>query len=255
VICMLSLIKICFCFCRSVAWRFACVAEAQGDVQLITGHITWKHFQTSHVTSCTFPGPNWTSLRFFCTNFNISNMAKRPTNTRPEQTAPAKKAKTVLTAAPKGILKKANGASTSIGSKNAAAKVEHQEVKNNGDRKGKGKATGSSVLRLPPTPAAPPKPATAFEIVAGSYERILYGLHCTPSGAGSDTSVDMQPVFQFPAHLTGVKCASASPNGRWLATGSTDEVVKVWDLRRRKEVGGLIGHEGEQLPIWQMVLE
>jgi len=38
---------------------------------------------------------------------------------------------------------------------------------------------------------------------------------------------------------------AASPQGgKWLATGSGDEIIKVWDLRRRKEVGGLMQHEG-----------
>ena len=89
---------------------------------------------------------------------------------------------------------------------------------------------------------------TAFEVVAGSYERILYGLHCAVSHSGqaegAAVEVEMQPIFQFPAHLTCVKTACASPNGRWLVTGAADEVIKVWDLRRRKEVGGLLGHEG-----------
>jgi protein MAK11 len=107
--------------------------------------------------------------------------------------------------------------------------------------KGKQRATEDAV------PSAPvPKPAaTAFEIVAGSYERILYGLHCTLSGKGEDASVDMQPIFQFPAHLTCVKACEASPNGRFLVTGSADEVIKLWDLKRRKEVGGLLAHDSE----------
>lgn len=89
------------------------------------------------------------------------------------------------------------------------------------------------------------KPATAFEVIVGSYERLLYGLHCSPSGSGSTATVEVEPVFQFPAHLTCVKTVHASPNGRWLATGAADEVIKVWDLKRRKEIGGLLGHEGK----------
>ena len=101
------------------------------------------------------------------------------------------------------------------------------------------------------------KEAVAFEVVAGSYERLLFGLHCTPSGgavaAGLPPSgaastaalgVHMEPIFQFPAHLSCVKTAAASANGKWLVTGAADEVIKVWDLRKRKEVGGLLGHEG-----------
>lgn len=180
-----------------------------------------------------------------------AKMAKRPASSKTDQRSEAKKAKVEAAGAPRSILKKAgseNGsrAATSIESKNAA-KTHQTNGRGDGDVKGKGKAVEPKSLRLPSASSIPPKPATAFEVVAGSYERILYGLHCTPSGAGSDTTVDMQPIFQFPAHLSGVKSVAASPNGRWLVTGSADEVIKVWDLRRRKEVGGLVGHEGEFL--------
>lgn len=60
--------------------------------------------------------------------------------------------------------------------------------------------------------------------------------------------MDLKPVFIFPAHVSCVKAVSGSPmGGKWLATGSVDEIVKVWDLKRRKEVGGLMQHEGEFL--------
>lgn len=173
-------------------------------------------------------------------------MAKRPASTKADQRSPAKKAK-VQPDAPRGILKKSGSSagadSTSIASKNAA-KTQDFSSNSHKDVKGKGKAAGERTLKLPSASSIPPKPATAFEVVAGSYERILYGLHCTPSGVGSDAKVEMQPIFQFPAHLSGVKSVATSPNGRWLVTGSADEVIKVWDLRRRKEVGGLVGHEG-----------
>jgi WD40 repeat protein len=55
---------------------------------------------------------------------------------------------------------------------------------------------------------------------------------------------DLTPIFIFPAHLAFVKCVAASPGGKWLATGSEDEFIKVWDLRRRKEVGSLSQHTG-----------
>ncbi|KAJ7881167.1 WD40-repeat-containing domain protein [Mycena leptocephala] len=64
----------------------------------------------------------------------------------------------------------------------------------------------------------------------------------------SDTSAlsyHLKPVFIFPAHVSCIKAVAASPHGgKWLATGSADEIVKVWDLRRRKEIGGLMHHEG-----------
>ncbi|KAH8833257.1 WD40-repeat-containing domain protein [Flagelloscypha sp. PMI_526] len=82
---------------------------------------------------------------------------------------------------------------------------------------------------------------TNFMVVAGSYEKLLYGLE----GSVSETDDwSLKPVFIFPAHVSCIKAVAASSGGKWLATGSTDEIIKVWDLRRRKEVGGLMHHEG-----------
>lgn len=92
------------------------------------------------------------------------------------------------------------------------------------------------------TPADVPAPSRTFKIIAGSYEKILYGLE----GHHPATSAvpTLEPVFIFPAHLAYVKAVAASEGGKWLATGSEDEFIKVWDLRRRKEVGSLSQHTG-----------
>ena len=102
-----------------------------------------------------------------------------------------------------------------------------------GKRKGRGRAANAP-------PPAPPLPRT-FKIVAGSYEKLLYGLEASFGAAG----LALTPIFIFPAHVSCVKAVAASPaGGKWLATGSADEIVKVWDLRRRREIGGLVHHEG-----------
>ena len=89
---------------------------------------------------------------------------------------------------------------------------------------------------------------SSFKIIAGSYERLLYGLEGTTSVSStgaSDLAWTLKPIFIFPAHVSCIKTVAASPQGgKWLATGSGDEIIKVWDLRRRKEVGGLMQHEG-----------
>jgi protein MAK11 len=84
---------------------------------------------------------------------------------------------------------------------------------------------------------------SSFKVIAGSYEKLLYGLEGHyDKETGKAT---LKPMFIFPAHISCIKSVSASPNGgKWLATGSADEVIKIWDLRRRKEVGGLVQHEG-----------
>lgn len=93
-----------------------------------------------------------------------------------------------------------------------------------------------------------PAPPSAFKLVTGSYEKLLYGLEGSitlDEGDGGRISVTLKPIFIFPAHVSCVKAVSGSPmGGKWLATGSADEIIKVWDLRRRKEVGGLMQHQG-----------
>ncbi|KAH9962668.1 WD40-repeat-containing domain protein [Russula dissimulans] len=89
---------------------------------------------------------------------------------------------------------------------------------------------------------------SSFKIIAGSYERLLYGLQGTvslSSPASTDLEWTLKPIFIFPAHVSYIKSVAASPQGgKWLVTGSQDEIIKVWDLRRRREVGGLMQHEG-----------
>ncbi|PWY97057.1 WD40 repeat-like protein, partial [Testicularia cyperi] len=113
-----------------------------------------------------------------------------------------------------------------------------------------------------------PTPTSSFHIVAGSYERLLYGLEASvvastsssssslPSSSSSSSSaaaaaaerafeVTLKPIFTFPAHISSIRTvATAGADSKWLATGGTDEIVKVWDLRKRREVGQLTGHEG-----------
>jgi protein MAK11 len=98
-----------------------------------------------------------------------------------------------------------------------------------------------------------------FKVIVGSYEKILYGLQVDVSASsppssqpstscssdGARNEVKMKPIFMFPAHISCVKVLAASPlGGKWLATGGTDETVKLWDLKRRKELGGLVQHQG-----------
>ncbi|KAF9067183.1 WD40-repeat-containing domain protein, partial [Rhodocollybia butyracea] len=104
--------------------------------------------------------------------------------------------------------------------------------------KGKEKATS-----LASSSKATSLPIT-FKVVAGSYERLLYGLEGSTFIQNDKVSFILKPIFIFPAHVSPIKAVATSPGGKWLATGSADEIVKVWDLKRRKEIGGLMHHEG-----------
>lgn len=109
------------------------------------------------------------------------------------------------------------------------------------DSKGKGKAKATITVSEGSSNPLP----TSFKVITGSYEKLLYGLEGTVSVEDSELRYNLKPIFIFPAHVSYLKAVAASPGGgKWLATGSADEIVKVWDLRRRKEIGGLMHHEG-----------
>jgi hypothetical protein len=119
--------------------------------------------------------------------------------------------------------------------------------------KGKEKAInpplGSLKKKKQPTDDSRTPLPTSFKVVAGSYEKLLYGLDGTITvDDQSNLQFHLKPMFIFPAHVSCIKSVAASPHGgKWLATGSADEIVKVWDLKRRKEIGGLMHHEGQHL--------
>ncbi|KAJ3206527.1 hypothetical protein HDU67_008108 [Dinochytrium kinnereticum] len=87
-----------------------------------------------------------------------------------------------------------------------------------------------------------------FHIVAGSYERLLYGIdgHLSRSNGSSEstTAAELIPVYIYPAHISSIKCVAIQPGSRHLATGSTDEHVRLYDLKLRKEIGSLMHHTG-----------
>ncbi|KAG1724186.1 WD40-repeat-containing domain protein [Suillus lakei] len=108
----------------------------------------------------------------------------------------------------------------------------------------KGKQKAKPSTKLAPDDTTLP---ASFKVIAGSYEKLLYGFDGSVSldEVNDSYKFELQPIFIFPAHVSCIKAVAASPNGgKWLATGSADEVIKVWDLRRKKEIGGLMHHEG-----------
>ena len=107
------------------------------------------------------------------------------------------------------------------------------------------KAAVSGIVSDPSSSTTLP---TSFKVIAGSYEKLLYGLEGTVSSDSAEYSFNLKPIFIFPAHVSCIKSVAVSPQGgKWLATGSADEIIKVWDLRRRKELGGLMQHQGTQM--------
>lgn len=78
-----------------------------------------------------------------------------------------------------------------------------------------------------------------MEIVLGTYEELIlsYKLH------DDDKSFVLEESFTDHSHTGNVKAVAISSKGI-LASGSSDETVRLFNIRTRKEVGRLMHHEG-----------
>ena len=70
-------------------------------------------------------------------------------------------------------------------------------------------------------------------VVGGCYDGSVHGFR-----RGADGRFEL--VFAYKSHLSCVKCVAAG--GAWLASGGTDEVVRVYALGRLQEAAELLEH-------------
>lgn len=94
----------------------------------------------------------------------------------------------------------------------------------------------------------PSTDSVSFQIVTGSYERVLHGICASipsnliqrstisepPGSSGSNDGVLFSDTFLFAAHSSSIRCLALSPptdsGKRILATGSTDERINLYQL-------------------------
>ncbi|KAJ6260018.1 hypothetical protein Dda_5663 [Drechslerella dactyloides] len=111
---------------------------------------------------------------------------------------------------------------------------------------------GTKRKRHPPTSDSSPVPSTdmsslsldavSFQVVAGSYDRVLHGLRATVTGK----SCSFTPLFLFNAHASSIRCLAVSPaesnsatGKRVLATSSPDTKINLYHLHTRTHLGSL----------------
>lgn len=80
---------------------------------------------------------------------------------------------------------------------------------------------------------------TQFRILAGSYE---HNLLCLSLMLRDRVEPVFQPIFHFQAHTRSIKTIDVAR--RYLVTGSNDEHIRIYDLKKRKELGTLLSHQG-----------
>ncbi|GFY39434.1 p21-activated protein kinase-interacting protein 1-like [Trichonephila inaurata madagascariensis] len=81
-------------------------------------------------------------------------------------------------------------------------------------------------------------PNVLMEIVIGSYEKYLLGYNL-------EMNLDqfiLKPSFSTEAHIQSIKCIASSD--KFLASGSIDETIQLFNMKTRKEIGALQKHNG-----------
>eukprot|EP01100_Stratorugosa_tubuloviscum_P004638 TRINITY_DN2167_c1_g2_i1.p1 TRINITY_DN2167_c1_g2~~TRINITY_DN2167_c1_g2_i1.p1 ORF type:complete len:261 (-),score=70.47 TRINITY_DN2167_c1_g2_i1:24-806(-) len=83
-------------------------------------------------------------------------------------------------------------------------------------------------------------------IIAGSYQHTLYGLTLEEFEKNDQKTYKLVPMFVKPnSHLGCVKTCAITSNGNWLVTGSSDEIINIYNLKKRVEDGSIGGvHDG-----------
>lgn len=87
----------------------------------------------------------------------------------------------------------------------------------------------------------PPSPldGRGIHIGVGCYDASVVGLHLSTE---SDGLLSFEARFAYAAHASAVRALAI--HGTTLASGSSDETVRVYDLSRQVEIATLIQHSG-----------
>src|SRR5262249_27821867 len=62
--------------------------------------------------------------------------------------------------------------------------------------------------------------------------------------AANSRSLQAQELTTFKGHTGGIWCVAFAPDGKTLATGGGDRVIKLWNVQNGKERVALNGHDG-----------
>ncbi|XP_054611699.1 p21-activated protein kinase-interacting protein 1-like [Dunckerocampus dactyliophorus] len=80
--------------------------------------------------------------------------------------------------------------------------------------------------------------ASVVELIAGSYEQVAFGYRVQTDEKEWTAKAD----FTHHAHTASVSAVAA--NERFVVTGSKDETIQLYDMKKKLEHGALLYHEG-----------
>ncbi|XP_018413716.1 PREDICTED: p21-activated protein kinase-interacting protein 1 [Nanorana parkeri] len=77
-----------------------------------------------------------------------------------------------------------------------------------------------------------------LELVCGCYEQILFGYQLQPAAE------QWTATANFTNHSHTASLSVVAVNNRYVATGSKDETIQIYDLKKKVEHGALLHHNG-----------
>ncbi|XP_077125972.1 p21-activated protein kinase-interacting protein 1 [Ranitomeya variabilis] len=77
-----------------------------------------------------------------------------------------------------------------------------------------------------------------MELLFGCYEQVLFGYRVAPGGEQWTATAD----FTNHSHTASLSVVAA--NNRFVATGSKDETIRIYDMKKKVEHGALLHHNG-----------
>ncbi|XP_070830484.1 p21-activated protein kinase-interacting protein 1-like isoform X2 [Chaetodon trifascialis] len=80
--------------------------------------------------------------------------------------------------------------------------------------------------------------AAVLELIAGSYEQITFGYRVETD----EKEWTAKAHFTHHAHTASISAVAASE--RFVVTGSKDETIQLYDMKKRTEHGALLHHDG-----------
>ncbi|CAN7039915.1 p21-activated protein kinase-interacting protein 1-like [Brassica rapa] len=80
-----------------------------------------------------------------------------------------------------------------------------------------------------------------MSIIAGSYERFIWGFKLKPTKHDPDThTLTLSPLFSYPSHLSSITTVACS--GPAAASGGSDDTIHLYDLPSASSLGSLLDH-------------
>ncbi|KAI4300043.1 hypothetical protein L6164_033462 [Bauhinia variegata] len=79
-----------------------------------------------------------------------------------------------------------------------------------------------------------------MSLVAGSYERFIWGFKIKTLIDNPDGTLTLVPLFSYPSHLSQIKTVAVS--GPVVASGGTDDTIQLYNLSASSSLGSLHDH-------------